>query len=73
MVSYNGQIAETFSSAILGFIAKVPNQNINQFFKETQNNPAIESVVEDISISMNGHSILTPVNWGLDRIDHFSQ
>ena len=72
MAPYNGQIAETFSNAVQGFTAKVPNQNINQFLKETQNNPAVESVVEDIPISMNSHSIQTPVNWGLDRIDQTS-
>jgi len=57
----------TYTSAIKGFAAKLPDQAIQGL----QHNPQIESVEQDQRVAVSDVQ-LNPQSWGLDRIDQQS-
>jgi aqualysin 1 len=61
-----GQIHHTYSSAIKGFAASIPDAALAGI----RNNPNVQSVEQDQTVSLNQvSSPQNQVTWGLDRID----
>ena len=60
-----GQVHHTFSHAIKGFSASIPDAALQGL----KNNPNIESIEPDQTVQLNQTSTQNQVTWGLDRID----
>jgi subtilisin family serine protease len=60
-----GQVHHTFSHAIKGFSASIPDAALQGL----KNNPNIESIEPDQTVQLNQTSPQNQVTWGLDRID----
>ena len=65
MRSARGQVHHTFSHALKGFSATIPEAAL----KGIKNNPNVESIEQDQSIQLNQTSPQNQVTWGLDRVD----
>lgn len=60
-----GQVHHTFTNALKGFSATIPEAALNGI----KNNPNVESIEQDQSIQLNQTSPQNQVTWGLDRVD----
>lgn len=66
MRSLHGQVHHTYSSALKGFAATLPNAALPSL----RNNPLVASIEQDQTVALN--QVTSPENqatWGLDRID----
>ncbi len=61
----NGQLHHSYSHAFKGFAATLPPAAVNAL----RNNPNIESIEPDLTVSLNQVSPQNQATWGLDRID----
>lgn len=65
MRGLGGQVHHVYTSAIKGFAASLPASALPGI----QNNPNVDSVEQDQSVSLNQSSPQQPATWGLDRVD----
>lgn len=64
-----GQVHHTFSHALKGFSATIPEAAL----RGMRNNPNIESIEPDLSVQLNQTSPQNQAPWGLDRIDQIDR
>ena len=69
MRSSKGQLHHTFSHALKGFSATIPEAAL----RGMKNNPNIESIEPDLSVQLNQTSPQNQAPWGLDRIDQIDR
>jgi subtilisin family serine protease len=61
----NGRLHHVYGSALKGFAATIPAQALEGI----RRNPNVESIEQDLSVSVNQTSPQNSATWGLDRID----
>lgn len=65
MRGLGGQVHHVYSHAIKGFAASLPDSALPGI----QNNPNVDYVEQDQTVSLNQSSPQQPATWGLDRVD----
>jgi aqualysin 1 len=65
MQGRGGQVRHTYTSALKGFAASIPEAALPGI----RNNPNVELVEQDQTVSLQQSSPQNQVTWGLDRID----
>ena len=66
VAQHGGQLGFTYSAAIRGFSAKLPDQAVDAL----RHNPNIAGIEQDAVAHADGAGVqLSPLVWGLDRID----
>ncbi|MES2784117.1 MAG: S8 family peptidase [Pseudomonadota bacterium] len=63
--AHGGQMLHTYSHAVKGFAARLPDAAVQAL----QNNPNIERIEQDQTVSLQLASPQGQATWGLDRID----